>query len=145
VALLAAVKGFLHILHFWRCFDQPQPTDPMPNYSDSKPARRVIGFLCRYWLLLLLCVAFLLITTSDKLFILLGTAIYAPFGVTLAALCGLLLRNVFNHETTDADADSGLYVDQWRALSPQQRFTFTFWQWIAYFLGACLIVAALLK
>lgn len=118
---------------------------PQNSFNNPTPSRRLIGFFHRYWLLLLVFTGFALLALNDRVFQLVGTFAYAPALVTLAALCALLLRNIFNHETTDADADSGLFVDQWRALSPQQRFTFTFWQWIAYFLGACLIVAAIAK
>jgi len=106
---------------------------------------RILSYLHRYWLLILVFFAFAALALNDHVFALVGTFAYAPALVTLAALCALLLRNVFNHETSDADVDSGLYTDAWKALSPLERVRLIHWQWIAYFLGACLVVAAIAK
>ncbi|BCU77879.1 hypothetical protein [Luteolibacter sp. LG18] len=105
----------------------------------------LFNYLRRYWLLIAVFSGFAIMALNDRVFALVGTFAYAPALVTLAALCALLLRNVFNAETSDADVDNGLYTDAWKALSPIERVRLTFWQWIAYFLGACLIVAAIAK
>jgi len=102
-----------------------------------------LSFIKRYYKLLLLAAVFLIATRLDEVFNAVGALMYLPALVTGAAATVLFLRNVFNAQTTDDHVDSGEFVETWKSLAPRERFNYTFWQWIAYFLGACIVAAAL--
>lgn len=106
---------------------------------------RLIKYLARYWTLLVIVGLAIGLALSNALFQALGTLIYLPVLVLGAAAVALLLRNILHHDTSDADADSGRFALEWRALPAETRVKLTVLQFIAYFVGACWIAAALIK
>lgn len=103
----------------------------------------LLSYLRRYRRLHLAFLFLAALSQNDVVFKSLGMFAYGPALVTLAALCGLLLRNLFHGETTDRHVDSGEYTEAWNALNPIRRMELTFWQSIAYFLSASIIIAAI--
>ncbi|MGC4013419.1 MAG: hypothetical protein QM755_02715 [Luteolibacter sp.] len=113
--------------------------------SSHRPTSlRLIGFF-RHWLLIGLFIAFALIALNDRVFAAVGTFAYAPALVTLGALCALLLRNVFNADTTDADSDSGYTRDTYKTLTPRERLLISKVEFWIYLLAAAHIIAAIAK
>lgn len=103
----------------------------------------LIAFFGRYWWLFVIFAAAVLIIFSNVLFDALGLLIYLPAFTTGAAITALLIRNVINRDTTDADADSGYTTRAWRKLPSRDRVIWSKIEILVYFLGACLIAAAL--
>lgn len=101
-----------------------------------------INFVKRYWVLLVLWLAASVVAKFNIAFLYLGLIIYIPFLTLSAFLVGLLIRNVFNSETSDHDSDSGQFTREWKALPPEKRVTLSVYQLLVYFMGACLIAAA---
>ncbi|CAN5326931.1 hypothetical protein BH09VER1_BH09VER1_48970 [soil metagenome] len=106
---------------------------------------RLLKYLSRYWILLVIVALAVGLALSNTLFQAVGTLIYLPVLVLGAAAVALLLRNVLHHETSDADADSGRFTSEWRALPAEARVKLSILQFLAYFIGACWIAAALIK
>lgn len=102
-----------------------------------------MNFIKRYYKLLAVAALFIVLSRFDAVFSLIGTFLYLPALVAAAAATGLLLRNLFNDKTSDAHVDSGEYVKVWNELEPKERFKYTYWQWITYFIGACIVAAAI--
>jgi len=103
----------------------------------------VISFLWRYWLILALLAIFAGLIFSNSLFAVVGMFIYIP-ALSLGSLAfALLLRNVFNDDTTDADADSGRFRREWDELEPKTRVTLTVVQILVYLFCVSIITAAL--
>lgn len=100
-------------------------------------------FIKRYYKLLIVAALFIFLTRFNEVFNLIGTFMYLPALVAAAAATALFLRNIFNDQTTDDHVDSGEYVKVWNELEPKERFKYTYWQWITYFIGACIVAAAI--
>jgi len=106
----------------------------------------LVSYVRRYWLILVLLAGAGYLALDDKLFALIGTAIYAPALVLIAALTGLLIRHIVNADTADQCIHSGEYDTTWKTvLTAKERLGITVLIGIVYFLGACLIVAAVAK
>lgn len=101
------------------------------------------AYFKRYWVLLALFGIAVALIFSNVIFDALGTMVYLPALTLGAALSALLLRNVINRDTTDADADSGYTARAWKRLSARDRAIWAKVEILAYFLGACLIASAL--
>ncbi len=82
---------------------------------------------------------------SNVLFDAIGAMIYLPALTIGAALSALLLRNVINRDTTDADADSGYTARRGGGLGIATARCGQKIEILAYFLGACLIASALVR
>ena len=104
---------------------------------------RLINYLKRYWILLVLWLASSAAVWTNVTFLMLGTVLYVPFLALAAFLIALLIRNVFNTDTTDADSDSGRFAREWNEISVERRVTLTVVQILVYFLGTCLIAASI--
>lgn len=105
----------------------------------------MVKYIVRYWPLLVMVGLAVGLALSNTLFQAMGTLIYLPVLVLGAAAVALLLRNILHHDTSDADADSGRFVREWKELSMDARVKLTVLQFLVYFLGACWIAAALIK
>jgi hypothetical protein len=101
------------------------------------------AFVARYRVLLALFALAVALIFSNVLFDAIGAMIYLPALTIGASLSALLLRNVINRDTTDADADSGYTTRAWRRLGYRDRALWAKIEILAYFLGACLIASAL--
>lgn len=105
----------------------------------------IVAFFLRYWWLLLLVVLASLLIFSDVLFKAVGMLVYLPVLVLGSMSVALLLRNVFNSETSDDDADTGRFTAEWKKLDPKTRVILTVVQILVYYTGACWIASALMK
>jgi len=97
-------------------------------------------FIARYWVLLVLLGLFLTLIFSNVLFKAVGAVFCFPVLALGAMAAALLLRNVFNGETSDDDADTGRFVQEWRALDPRTRVILSVVQILVYYLGACIAI-----
>lgn len=103
----------------------------------------VVSFFLRYWLIIALLAIFAGLIFSNALFSVVGMLLYLP-ALSLGSLAtALLLRNVFNSETTDADADSGKFQQEWDQLDARTRVILTVAQILVYLLCVSMIAAAL--
>lgn len=107
-------------------------------------APRLIRFVRRYWILIVLWLCSLVVMVNNAVFGLVKTLVFVPTYALTAMLVALLIRNVFNVDTTDRDSDTGRFVQDWNDLDPKTRAELTVKQMGTYFLGVCLIAAALL-
>ena len=103
------------------------------------------AFVARYRVLLVLFALAVALIFSNVLFDAIGAMIYLPALTIGASLSALLLRNVINRDTTDADADSGYTARAWKRLGYRDRALWAKIEILAYFLGACLIASALVR
>lgn len=105
----------------------------------------IIGFLSRYWVLILIFTIFVSCVWIKPIMKHLGQFVYFPmycFGVFLMAL---LLRHIFHYYTSDEDARNGTFSREWDALPPEKRVQLTIDQFKWYILSISIIAAALIK
>ena len=106
----------------------------------------VLSFLGRYWLLLLLFVAFLLLTLNERLFQAVGAVLYAPVLATVAMLAAAFLRHIFWRKTLDEDVRTERFHEWWdQYLAPAEKARWILVVTLGLFLGICQIIAALAK
>lgn len=105
----------------------------------------VFGILIRYWWLFVIFGAAVALCFSKALFNLFGTMIYIPALTVGAELTALLIRNIVNRDTTDADADNGNLAQGYFAMSPAERYRWSQIQHLVRFLGAALIASQLAR
>lgn len=105
----------------------------------------IVSYFKRYWLLLILFGLFLAVSLNDLLFKVAGTLIYGPTLILGAMIVALLIRNIFNADTTDADADSGYTAREWKNQSAEFRLRWAKIEILVYFLGGCIVLSALIR
>jgi hypothetical protein len=105
----------------------------------------VVSFLGRYWLLLLILAILAALLITNVLWTVTGAMLWVPALTFGAMATALLLRNIFNKSTSDEDADSGRFDQEWDKLDAKTRVVLTVIQILVYFLGAAIIAAAVAK
>lgn len=103
----------------------------------------VISAIARYWVLFTVLALLAVLLITNVLFAVVGAMLWIPALVLGCMGSALLLRNVFNAETTDKDVDSGKFEAEWGSLDSKTRITLTVVQILVYFLGACIVAAAI--
>lgn len=92
----------------------------------------VVGFLVRYWLLLVLLAAAVALLRWEAALQVLGVFVHLPVLVALVATLGLAARHLVNRSTTEPYSRSGELRREWRLLEPWQRvliFKIELWVW----------------
>ena len=108
-------------------------TSPIPSY------------IRRYWPLLALVAVLIAAFNLSALGTALRGSILIPMLGTIALLSSLLLRNVFNRDTTDKFVKAkASYKAAWNGLSDYEKMFLTKLELGTYFLGTCLLGAGLL-
>ena len=104
----------------------------------------IITYLKRYWPLLLVLGVLIYAYTSGTIGVAMKGLLLIPIFTLTAAASGLLLRNVYNRQTTDRYADEKeLIRKDWDSLTPFQRILFLKGEALTYFIGGSLIAAGL--
>lgn len=104
----------------------------------------VLGFLIRYWLLLLLAFGALLLLRWEPARQVMGVFVHLPLLAFLVAVLGLLGRHLVNRQTTEAYSRTGRLKLEWHLLEPWQRvliFKAELWTW---FIVLAILAASLL-
>ncbi|MGE9268310.1 MAG: hypothetical protein ACQKBY_09455 [Verrucomicrobiales bacterium] len=104
----------------------------------------IIDYLKRYWMLLAVLAVLIIAYVSGVLGVTVRGALLIPIFLLTSAAGALLLRNVFNRDTTDPYVDGKRLKEEWNTLSPFQRVLLTKLEFIAYLVAGCLIAAGLL-
>ena len=92
----------------------------------------MVGFVVRYWLILVLGWAAVLLVRWEAALEVLGVFVHLPLLAALVAALALLARHVINRTTTDQYRSSGMLAIEWLLLSPWQRvllFKVELWVW----------------
>jgi hypothetical protein len=106
----------------------------------------ILSFIRRYWFLLLTQVAASLLLLNDAIFQTLGTLLYPPAMVLMAINCTLLIRHLFYRRSMDSCVAVGNFVRDWHAeLTRRERVFANLAVTSIFFLGVCIIVAAVAK
>ena len=109
--------------------------------SSNSP---IIGYIKRYWILLLVIAVLIFAYTSGALALTMRGALLIPIFTLIAAASALLLRNVYNRKTTDKYADDKDWITKdWDSLTPFQRIVITKAEFLIYFFGGSIIAAGL--
>lgn len=103
----------------------------------------VVSFFARYWIILLILGILAAVIITGVLWTVAGAMIWIPALTVGAMATALLLRNIFNRQTTDADADSGRYDEMWEGLDDKTKVLYTIVQLLGYFIGACIVAASM--
>lgn len=106
---------------------------------------KIINFFKRYWPLILGLILSFAIFTNDVLFGFLGTVIYVPALAFLGILTAILLRNIFNSNTTDKYVDEKGYNKDFHDLPPREKVWLTTLQFWVYLIFAGMIIMAAVK
>ena len=105
----------------------------------------LLGYLRRYWpILILLAVAWLL-PTSNSAFAMLGMVVYVPAAALTVVATALLMRHLVNRKTTDDYRAKGQLKLDWASLPANQKvwvFKIELWVWI---LALAIVCAAILS
>ncbi len=106
----------------------------------------ILSFLGRYWLLIVLFIAFLCLTLNETAFQRVGAILYAPALASAALLVVVFLRHIFFGKSLDEDVRTGKFNDWWdNVLSPAEKVRWILGVTLGLFLGVSLIVSALAK
>lgn len=116
----------------------------LPKIKLPSSKLPIINYIKRYWILLLVITVLIWAYTSGALALTMRGALLIPIFTLIAGASGLLLRNVYNRKTTDKYVDDkDLIKNDWNSLTPFQRIVITKVEFLAYFVGGCLIAAGL--
>jgi hypothetical protein len=104
----------------------------------------IIGYIKRYWILLVVIAILIWAYTSGALALTMRGALLIPIFTLIAGASALLLRNVYNRKTTDKYVDEkDLIKNDWENLTPFQRIAITKAEFLIYFFGGAIIAAGL--
>lgn len=105
----------------------------------------LIDFVRRFWIIIVLWVACCVAVNFNITFMMLGTALYAPYLFLSGGLSMLLFRNVYNTDTTDPYSDSGKLKEDFNGLSPLAKVLITKGEMLVYLCCATAIVVSLTR
>jgi len=116
----------------------------LPKIKLPSSTSPVIGYIKRYWILLLVIAVLIFAYTSGALALTMRGALLLPIFTLIAAASALLLRNVYNRKTTEKYADDKDWIAKdWDSLTPFQRIAITKAEFLIYFFGGSIIAAGL--
>ena len=116
----------------------------LPKIKLPSSTSPVIGYIKRYWILLLVIAVLIFAYTSGALALTMRGALLIPIFTLIAAASALLLRNVYNRRTTDRYSDDNEWITKdWDSLTPFQRIAITKAEFLIYFFGGSIIAAGL--
>ena len=103
----------------------------------------LVGFILRYWLLILFAVVAVSGTLNDTVFAHFGTLIYIVGVSSIVIVVALLIRHLFFRETLDRYVAQGDFTREWEQMTPWARQILAF-GYFATILLAVAIVAGLM-
>jgi hypothetical protein len=107
--------------------------------------KSLFAFFKRYLFLHIALVIAIVAILTPWPFALFGTIIYLP-ALALSSICTALgIRHFFFRQTLDADAASGWFVQKWQELPDAQRIYANLAVVCAFFIGICIIAAAMIR
>jgi len=116
----------------------------LPKIKLPSSKLPIIGYIKRYWILLLVIAVLIWAYTSGALALTMRGALLIPIFTLIAGASALLLRNVYNRKTTDKYADDKDWITKdWDSLTPFQRIVITKAEFLIYFFGGAIIAAGL--
>ena len=116
----------------------------LPKIKLPSSTSPVIGYIKRYWILLLVIAVLIFAYTSGALALTMRGALLIPIFTLIAAASALLLRNVYNRRTPDRYSDDNEWITKdWDSLTPFQRIAITKAEFLIYFFGGSIIAAGL--
>lgn len=111
----------------------------------------LLSFLKRYWKLLLVFVALVLLGKVDQVTYFVGPIFYLIEMTVGATVSAVFVRHVFYTKTLDAFSQQGEggapsdFENGWLGLTPTERVKYSLFMVAVFFLGACWIAASLAK
>ena len=116
----------------------------LPKIKLPSSKLPIIGYIKRYWILLVVIAILIWAYTSGALALTMRGALLIPIFTLIAGASALLLRNVYNRKTTDKYVDEkDLIKNDWENLTPFQRIAITKAEFLIYFFGGAIIAAGL--
>ena len=109
--------------------------------SEGKPQ----NFFQRNWKVLVLFLVGIAIIIVPGPFEIIGTIAYIVVLPSGAMLMTTILRALFFTQTSDHDAKSGRFVQEWNAQTSKTRVILTVVQFLVIFLAVAIIAAALIN
>ncbi len=96
-------------------------------------------------MLLLAAIIFNLLALNDAVFKNCGALVYIPAICASVYWIALLVIHLFFRETVDLDAHNGIYLADWRSMTPEQRVRYATIIRIGTIIGLCILCAGLAR
>jgi hypothetical protein len=105
----------------------------------------ILTYLTRYWLLLLATALAILLSLWEPGFQRVGALIYLPALTLGAAVASTLCTHLWFRESVDKETHDGTFLAEWRSLPAETRVGLTILLRVGFFIGCCIVAAALAK